>query len=242
MKSTSRPAWCDARSGAARIANTLDACFNRLLHVDAGAEVAAFDHGAERIEARCPGPRDFHRPVLQLQHPLVDELDAEILVQHLDAFGHVVEHGLHDLTGPLGVGARGLGRFLRGGKRCLALLQLGDIAVNADDGAVVERLVANLDVVAARRNPLEPDTTRHLEMIDQLADLGLDVVDLVEIAAANLEAADVAHHGPGKHDVGRVALEFHHTLVDEVAAHIAIGGRRHQCEAVIHVVDHGGED
>jgi hypothetical protein len=142
-----------------------------LFDVDVGAEIAAFGHVAERIVARRPRPGDFHRPVLQLQHPPVDELDAEILVEHLDAFGHVVEHGLHDLTGMLGVGARGLGRFLRGGERRLALLKLGDIAVNADDGAVVERLVADLDVMAAGRRPLEAHTARHLEMIDQLLTL-----------------------------------------------------------------------
>src|SRR5205085_894093 len=94
----------------------------------------------------------------------------------------------------------------------------------------------------AGRSSFEAYTARHLEMIDQLLDLGLDVVDLAEVAAADLEAADVAHQGPGKHHVGRVMLELHHALVDEVAAHIAIGGRRHQGNAVVHIVDHGGEN
>ena len=102
-----------------------------------------------------------------------------------------------DLTRALGVGARGLGRLLGGGERRLALLKLGDIAVDADDGAVVERLVADLDVVAAGRRPLEAHTARHLQMIDQLLDLGLDVVDLAEVAAPDLEAAHVAHHAAG---------------------------------------------
>ena len=226
----------------ARIANALDARLDGLLHIDISAEVATFGHIAERVVARRPRPGDLHRPVLQLQHPLVYELDAEILVEHLDAFSHIVEHGLHDLTGLLSVGARRLGRFLRGGEQRLALLEFGDIAVDADDGAVVERLVADLDVMAARRNSLEADTARRLEMVDQLPDLGLDVVNLAKVAAADLEAAHVAHQGSGKHDIGRVALELHHALVDKVAAHIAIGRRRHQREAVIHVVDHGGED
>ena len=94
----------------------------------------------------------------------------------------------------------------------------------------------------AGRGSLEADTARHLEMIDQLLDLGLDVVDLAEVATADLEAADIAHQRPGEHHVGRVALKLHHALVDEVAAHIAIGGRRHQRDAVVHVVDHGGEN
>ena len=79
-------------------------------------------------------------------------------------------------------------------------------------------------------------------MSDQLLDLGLDVIDIAEIAALDLEAAHIAHHAAGEHHIGWIALELHHALVDEVAAHIAIVRRRHQRETVVHVVDHGGEN
>ena len=50
--------------------------------------------------------------------------------------------------------ARGLGRLLGGGERFLALLQLGDVAVDAEQAAIVERLVAELDIAAVRSAPL----------------------------------------------------------------------------------------
>ena len=79
-------------------------------------------------------------------------------------------------------------------------------------------------------------------MIDELFELGLDVVDLSEIAALDLEAADIAHQRTGKHHIRGIALEFHHALVHEIAPHIAVGRRCHQRETVVHVVDHGSED
>ena len=146
-----------------------------------------------------------------------------------------------DLPRALGVGARGFGRLLGGGERVLALLQLGDVAVDADDGAVVERLVAHLDVMAAGGGPLEAHAARRAHVLDLLADLGLDVVDRAEIAALDLEAPDVAHQAAGIHHVGRIVLELHHPLVDEMHADV-VALRRHQRDAVVHVVDHGGED
>ena len=181
-------------AAAVRIADARGALGHDLLDVDIGAIVAALGHVADAVEAGRAGPADLVRVAMEFQQLAVDELDVEILVEQLDGLVHVVEHGLHRLPRPLGIGARGLGRLLGGGERRLALFQLGDVAVDADDRAVVERLVADLDVVAAGRGPLEANAARHLQMIDQLFDLGLDVVDLAEIAAPDLEAADVAHH------------------------------------------------
>ena len=136
---------------AFRIANARGALRDDLLDVDIGAIVAALGHVTDAVEAGGARPADLVRVGVEFQEPAVDELDIEILVEELNGLVHVVEHGLHRLPRALGIGARGLGRLLGGGERRLALLQLGDVAVDADDGAVVERLVADLDVMAAGR-------------------------------------------------------------------------------------------
>ena len=90
---------------------------------------------------------------------LVGELPAHVLVEQHDAVAHVVEHGLHDRARALdlvarlgGFGARllggiarGFGGLLGGGERFLALFQLGDVAIDAEQAAIVERLEAELD-------------------------------------------------------------------------------------------------
>ena len=181
-------------TAAVRIADARGALGDDLLDVDVGTVVAALGHVPDAVVAGHPGPADIDGICDGIPELAVDELDVEVLVEELDGLVHVVEHGLHRLPRALGIGARRLGRLLGGGERRLALLQLGDVAVDADDGAVVERLVAHLDVMAAGRGPLEANAARHLQMIDQLLDLGFDVIDLAEIAAPDLEAADVAHH------------------------------------------------
>ena len=43
-----------------------------------------------------------------------------------------------------------LGRFLRGGERILALFQFGDVAIDREQAAVIERLEVEFDELAAR--------------------------------------------------------------------------------------------
>ena len=115
-----------------------------------------------------PGLAISRRETLEIHELAVDELPAHILVEQHHAVAHVVEHGLHDRARLLGLGARrgcfgarafggvarGFGGFLGGGERFLALLQLGDVAIDAEQAAVVERLVVEFDVAAVRRAPL----------------------------------------------------------------------------------------
>ena len=89
---------------------------------------------------------------LKLHELAVAELPAHVLVEQHDAVAHVVEHGLHDRARALdlvarrcgfrprllGGVARGFGRLLGGGERFLALLQFGDVAVDAEQAAVAQ--------------------------------------------------------------------------------------------------------
>ena len=133
---------------AFRIANARGAFCYDLLDVDIGAIVTAPGHITDAAETGGAGPADLGRVCVKFVEPAVDELDIKILVEELNGFVHVVEHRLHRLPCALGIGARGLGCLLGGGKRRLTLLQRGDVAVDADDRAIVERLVAHLDVMA----------------------------------------------------------------------------------------------
>jgi hypothetical protein len=225
---------------AGRIANQCDALLDHLLNIDVRAEVAAPDHVSHGVDAGLASACDLDREIVQRQHLAIDETDVEVLVEQLNALVHVVEHDLHHLARALGVGPGRLGRLFGGCERRLAFLQLGDVAVNAQDGAVFERLVAHLDVMPARRRSFKPDTARRAQVFDKLSDFGLGVGESAEIAAFDLESAHVAHQAAGEHHLGRVALELHHAAVDELDAHVVVVGR-HQRDAVVHVVDHGGE-
>ena len=184
-------------TAAFRIADARGALRHDLLDVDVGAVVAPFGHVPDAFVAGHTRAADIPAVAMEVVELLVDELDVEVLVEELDGLIHVVEHDLHRLPRPLGVGARGLRRFLGGGERFLAFLQFGDVAVDAENGAVVERLVADLDVMAAGRPPLKAHAARYPQVIDLLSHLGFDVLDRAEVAAFNLEAPHVAHHAAG---------------------------------------------
>ena len=94
-----------------------------------------------------PGCATCLRHVELVHELVVAEHQIEVLVDQDDAVVHVVEDGLHHRAGALDV-------LLGGGQRLLALLQLGDIAVNAEHAAVRQRVVGELDVAAAQRAAL----------------------------------------------------------------------------------------
>ena len=137
-----------------------------------------------------PGLDDVRRIVLDFHHLPVEELQAEILVEQHDAADHVVEHGLHDLARALDVVARGFGGLLGGRERFLAILQFGDVAVDREQAAVVQRLEGELDVLAARGAALVACAGAHDRdpARDLLVDAGFR--DRAEIAAPRLELED----------------------------------------------------
>ena len=210
-------------------------------HVIDRPVLATLSQETHRVSKRRAQLCNFRRVALLLDMLTVDKPQAQLPVEYVDAFGDIVDHGLQQLASAFDVGARGFGGFLRFGERFLALLQLRDVAVDAENRSVLERLVADLDVMTARRGPLEANAARRAQMVDQLLDLCLDVVDLAEVAALDLESTHLGHHAAGEHDVGRIALEFHHALVDEIGPHV-VAHRSHERDTVIHIVDHGGED
>src|SRR5207247_333121 len=80
-------------------------------------------------------------------------------------------------------------------KRRLAVLELGDVAVEPEQLAVAERLEVELDVFSALRAPLVADAVRPGQARDQLLDLGVHVLDRSIFAALDLKADDLAHVG-----------------------------------------------
>src|SRR5438132_869158 len=84
------------------------------------AAPAAARHESDQAMARGARTDDLGRILVELYERPVGELDAKILVEQHDAFGHVVEDGLHHRPRALDVGPRRC-------ERRLALLDLGDV-------------------------------------------------------------------------------------------------------------------
>ena len=95
---------------------------------------------------------------------------SEVRVEQDDAVVHVVEDGLHHRAGALDV-------LLGLGQRLLAVLQFGDVAIDAEHAAVGQRLVVELDVAAARRAALVAAALR-------IADDRCDLLDLLLLSSA----------------------------------------------------------
>ena len=85
---------------------------------------------------------------MMIVEPLVGELQCLVLVEQHDAVAHVVEHGLHHGATALNVALRRIGGLLGGGEGGLAVLQLGDVAMDDQHAAVVERMEIDLDIAA----------------------------------------------------------------------------------------------
>ncbi len=90
-----------------------------------------------------PALGDTGRHLQLLQELVVAEHETEVRVDQDHAIVHVVEDGLHHRAGALDI-------LLGLGQRLLAVLQLGDVAIDAERAAVGQRTVVELDVAAAR--------------------------------------------------------------------------------------------
>jgi hypothetical protein len=121
-------------------------------------------------------------------------------------------------------------RLLGGGERLLAVLQIGDVAVDDQLAAVVERAEVDLDIASRDRQTF---VTRAFRLHQQLHLVSNRIVVIVafEVSAFGLELRDVAHPGAGVDDVGRVALEFAQPVIDEFEFQIGTD----QGDAVGHV-------
>ena len=134
--------------------------------------------------------------------------------------------------------ARGLGRLLGGGERFLALFQLGDVAVDAEQPAIVERLVAELDIAAVRSAPFITVAAGRKHALLKLLGQRLGIVDLAEITALDLVAHHVAAGAAGVEEFGRILAPHDVRAVGEAPAEILVEQR----DAVGHVVEHGLHD
>ena len=134
----------------------------------------------------------------------------------------------------LGFGQRHLGRGARLGLRQLALLQLGDVAIDAEQAAVGERLVGELDVAPALRRPLVAVAAGRAHHVGALHDDLLDVADLAEVAALRLIADHVVAGRAGLRDLGRHVEEFVELVVAELPVEVLVD----QHDAVVHVLQH----
>ena len=150
-----------------------------LLDVDVRAEIAALRLDRTVSIAGRPGPATSIGRSWQASMLAVDELDPKSLSNSATPSSMLSSTVCITLRVRSASARAASAASLAAASDCLALLQLGDVAVDAEDGAVVERLVAHLDVVAAGRWPLEADAARRAQVIDQFPDLGFDVVDLV---------------------------------------------------------------
>ena len=182
--------------------------------------------------------RDFGRVALKFHQPLIGELDVEIAVEQHHAVAHVVEHGLQHGAGFFSLGARGLGRFLRGRECFLALLEFGDVAIEREQPAVLERLEGEFDELAAGGAALVMRAGAHDGDPSLRLCFNLRFRDRAEIPAPRLESENVIGGDTGTGDVRREPLEVHELPIDELPAHVLV----EQHDAVAHVVEHGLHD
>ena len=124
---------------------------------------------------------------LALEH--VDHAEHAVH-RRADFVAHGGEEGRLRLVGGLGLGAfaLGLGSAISAASRAsacslLAPLEFGDVAIDAEQAAVRERLVGELDVRPLRRPPLVARAARRAHHGGAFLHGLFDIVGLAEVAA-----------------------------------------------------------
>src|SRR5205823_9255176 len=105
-------------------------------------------------------------------------------------------------------------------QRLLALAELGDVAIDAEQAAVTDRLERELDVAACRQAALVARPGRVHDPRRQLPHLLLDVLDRTVIAALNRETEDVRDGLPRPPHFGWIAHHVVEPTVGELPAQI----------------------
>src|SRR4029079_13568507 len=125
---------------AGRLGDKLKARTGELLGIFGSAEVAALGLKPQDIQQRQIWLDDVWRELKEVNEALVGEFQAIVGIEQRYPVAHVVQHRLHDAA-----------RLL---DRLLAILQLGNVAVDSECATIHQWAVGELDVAAARREPL----------------------------------------------------------------------------------------
>ena len=155
-----------------------------------------------------------------------------------DLVAHGGEEGRLRLVGGFGLGALALGGLARIVMLLFAFPQHRDVAVDAEQAAVGERLVGELDVAAAARLALVAVAARRAHHDGARLHRGLDVLGGAEVAALRLIADDVVAGGAGPRDLGRHVEKPVEVLVAEHPVEVLVD----QDDAVVHVFEDRAHD
>src|SRR6185295_19328037 len=119
--------------------------------------------------------------------------------------------------------------------RFLTVLQLGDVAVNAEQSAVLQWLEREFEIFAARGALLVAAAARALDQRDALPHGALDVLGRAELAALGEDADHLMAGNAGLELVRRIAPHLDAEAVAEAPQKTLVPQR----DAVAHVVEHG---